>query len=339
MTPTMHDDLEAQLHELFERQADAMHVKTRAWDDAPMATVEVLAPRRRTRSVLASLVATAAAALVIGLVAVAPGGNGVVVGGQPGVPTALSFTTKQVRFSTDGMTLVAGGRTFTAGGSTVDVNSDPGTRNKYTTLELQWNERGVQMRLYMYFTSDGHNWWANEIRTYNGKADGDWIEYQGVYFRTPLGHAFSGTVDLSATGGPGRLRFENLQLQAFLPIAACVHPAAPYAVYLGYDHADMPDDPLSGYGVGNPVLLDTSTCAQVTDPHAFRIDLSFTTPGIAFINTSKNGHKDSVTDFANNDQGIDLGPKAAGSTVLQVTARRRSTGAVVATVDIPVKVG
>jgi len=338
MNRTPHDELETHLRELFERQADAIPAHARDWDDVPMATVSTIAAPRRARSAVAAIVATAAAAaLVVGVAAMTSGGNGVAVGGQPGVPAPLSFATKQVQFATDGMRIDAGGHEFTAAGSTVDVHSDPGTPNRYTTLELEWPEGGVGMRLYIYFTSDGHDWWANEMRTYNGKAQGDWIEYRDTYFRAPLGHAFTGNVDVASTDGQGRLRLSNLRLQAFLPIAACVNPASPYALNLGYDHADIPKG-AGGFGLGIPMLLDTATCTQVTDLRAFEFDLGFTSPGIALIETTHDGPRNAVTDFAPTG-GIQLSPKSAGSTILHIRARRRSTGEVVAATDIPVTVG
>ena len=187
MSPTTPDELEIGLRELFERQAEAIPAHVRAWDDPPMATVETLKPRR-PRSVFAAVVATAAAiALVVGVAALGPG-RGVHVAGQPGTPAPVHFATPQVTFDATALLIDAEGRRFTSGGSVVDVNSDPGIPNNYTTLELTWNERGVEMRLYMYFASDGHNWWSNEIRTYNGHAPGDWIYYTGTFFRDTAGH-------------------------------------------------------------------------------------------------------------------------------------------------------
>ena len=42
MSPTLNDDLEVQLRELFERQAAATFVGTRAWDDVPTASLTAL---------------------------------------------------------------------------------------------------------------------------------------------------------------------------------------------------------------------------------------------------------------------------------------------------------
>jgi hypothetical protein len=342
MNRTFDDEIEADLRDLFDRQARALHIDARTWDDAPMVAVDDLGVRRRPRSAIAAIVSLAAAvALVVGIVAIAPG-DGVHVAGRPGLPAAIHLATKQVSLRADSMSITAGGRHFTAGGSTVDLNSDPGTRNKYTTIELVWNEGGTEMRLNIYFTSDGHDWWAKEIMTYNGKSPGDWIDYRGVYFRTPLGTAFTGNVDLAATDAPGRLQFSNLQLQPFLPPAVCKNATTRYAFDIAYDHANMPDDRRSGFGLGQPTLLDTTTCTQVSDSHAFVYDLKLTSAGVAAINTAYgSGHNHVVTAQHDIDPqaSIDLASEGRGSTTLRVTARSRARGQVVATTEIPVTVG
>ena len=65
----------------------------------------------------------------------------------------------------------------------ISVYSDPGDA-KYQTLELEWHEHGVPQRWYIYFASDGKDWWATEMRTYDGLAGGDWVFLQ----RTALPH-------------------------------------------------------------------------------------------------------------------------------------------------------
>ncbi len=341
MSSMVHDELEQGLRELFERQAEAMPMGASAWDDPPMVEVVHVAPARRARPVLAAILATAAAvALVVGLAAISPGGRGVPVAGQPGVPVPLAFHTRQVTFAADGMSIEAGGHNYSAGGSTVDVNSDPGTPNHYTTLELTWSERGVEMRLYVYFTSDGHDWWANEIRTYNGGSPGDWIEYTGAYFRAPLGRAFTGNVDLSATGGNGHIRLENLRLQAFLPPAACKAATTQYVLDPSYDHVDLVAG-ANGFGLGTTALLDTASCTAVTDPHAFTFDWLVANPAIVKLETYDGNTNVFHAQLVGTDPtaGVDLYREGVGSTTVRVTARIRSTGKIVATAEIPVTVG
>ena len=339
MNASVHDDLEAGLRDLFERQAGAMRVSERTFDDPPLAAVTEIAPARRPRALLAVLATAAAVLLVVGIVAVIPNRNGVFVAGQAGTPAPLQFATRQVSFAADGMVIDAGGQKYTAGGSIVDVNSDPGTHDKYTTLELIWNERGVEMRLFAYFTSDGHNWWANEVRTYNGKAAGDWIEYNGKFFSAPLGQSFTGDVDLTADDGGGHVHFSNLRLRAFLPPPECKNATAKYALDPSYERVDLPAG-ADGFGLGTTGLLDTASCTVVADPHAYAYDWQVADPSVVKFDTY-DGSKNVLhakLDGLDPSASVDVSRTGVGSTTLHLTARVRATGKVVATADIPVVV-
>jgi hypothetical protein len=336
MTRTSDDDLAAELRQLFDRQAGAIRVENRVWDDAPMVTANALDSRSRSRPALAAIVSLAAAvALVVGVVAIAPGGNGVYVAGQPGSPSAVRFGTAQVNLAADNLQIEAGGQHFSAGGSTVAVNSDPGTPDKYTTLELAWNERGVEMRLNIYFASNGLQWWATEIRTYNGKSPGDRIEYTGTFFRTPLGREFTGDIDLRADDGSGRLQLSGVHLQPFLPPAVCRNATTPFALNLLYDRIDIPTG-ADGFGIGVTQLLDTASCSAVADPHLYEYDWTITDPAVAKIDVDKPWR--SELHGADPTKSVDIAPTGHGHTDLHVVARRKSNGQVVATADMPVTV-
>jgi hypothetical protein len=141
---------------------------------------------------------------------------GFACGSQDG--NAVSWSTTRASLEADDFSIVVDGKTFTAQDVDVDAQSDPGdTQN--CTLELIWQEQGVEMRLFIYFEADGTNWWSDEVRTYNGKAspDEDWVYYIGTFFQTKLGETFTGDIDLQSTsGGTGTVHFKNLRLQAFL---------------------------------------------------------------------------------------------------------------------------
>jgi hypothetical protein len=341
MSPTMHDSLESDLRALFERQADALPVTAREWDDIPITAVVAIPPTRRTRPAFAAIVATAAAfLLVLGIATIRPG-RGVFVAGQPGAPVPLHLATRQVRLAADAMSIEAGGRHFTAGGSAVELNSDPGTPDKYTTIELVWTEGGTEMRLNIYFTSDGRDWWANEIRTSDGGSPGDWIEYTGTFFRAPLGRAFVGNVDLRADDGHGRLKFSNLQLQPFLPAPACKGATTKYVLDPSYDKADMAAG-ADGFGIGTTALLDTTTCTAVANPQAYAFDWAVENPAVVKLETYDDIGKKNVMHEQLTGQDprtpIDLYRAGPGATVVRLSARFRATGAVVATATIPVTV-
>ena len=138
-------------------------------------------------------------------------------GGSP-KGNAVVCQTNRVSLEADDFTLRAGNTTFLADVASVDVSSDPGS-DTYCTLEITWQENNVEMRLYVYFDADGTNWWSEEIRTYNAQPEPDWIYYRGEFFKTPLGTAYEGDVELTPDAGSlyeGEITLKGLKLQAFL---------------------------------------------------------------------------------------------------------------------------
>jgi tetratricopeptide (TPR) repeat protein len=133
------------------------------------------------------------------------------------IPGKLAWLTNTTWLTADNISIVAQGEMFSPAGQSVEVNSDPGDKT-YTTLELTWYERDVEMRLYMYFRADDQNWWAFEIRTYDGQPDGEWITYNAdsPYFMTPLGQPFTAGDFTIGDASGDQITFRNLRLQAFL---------------------------------------------------------------------------------------------------------------------------
>lgn len=132
----------------------------------------------------------------------------------------ISWITNTVSLRADDFRLTASGGEYLDNTPDVTVHSDPGNL-QYTTLEVTWTERNVEMRLYMYFHANQNQWWASEIRTYNGNASGDWIYYTGPFFTTPLGQSFSGNIVLNSDPDQtikGTIRFDKLYLQAFINV-------------------------------------------------------------------------------------------------------------------------
>ncbi|MCK4673323.1 hypothetical protein KAT67_05000 [candidate division WOR-3 bacterium] len=131
----------------------------------------------------------------------------------------VDWQTNQVSLEADHFFTIADGDTFFANVSGVEVSSDPGD-SLYCSLEITWYEKGVEMRLYIYFYSDGVDWWSDEFRTYDGKTQAEWIYYYGRFFESPVGTAFTGDFEeaSSDTGNTytGKVYFQNLTLQAFL---------------------------------------------------------------------------------------------------------------------------
>ena len=87
------------------------------------------------------------------------------------------------------------------------MTSDPGTLTS-RTLEATWKENGVEMRMNIYFTGDSGATWADEVRIYDGEVAGDWLTARGIFFKTPLGAAWTGDEDITVADpvGPARPR-------------------------------------------------------------------------------------------------------------------------------------
>jgi hypothetical protein len=173
----------------------------------------------RRRSAAGFVLLAAAIVLVVGGLALVNRRHDTIKLGSAPKPK-FSFVTPQVSLMADEFSIDVGGKTFTSAGVEVTVHSDPGDAN-YQTLELTWFEHDIEMRLNAYFKSDGNDWWSDEIRTYNGKGNGDgadWVTFTGDFFRSPLGSPFAGVLDQTATEGGtiSHLRFGGLELRAFL---------------------------------------------------------------------------------------------------------------------------
>lgn len=133
---------------------------------------------------------------------------------------SVDWKTNLVKLAADDFYINASGVKYIANVQSVEITSDPGD-SEYCTLELIWHEHGNEMRLNMYFRSDGTYWWSDEIRTYNGQQypEADWIIYTGEFFKTELGSPFVGNIDFISdpdNNYSGTIHFGGLELQAFL---------------------------------------------------------------------------------------------------------------------------
>jgi hypothetical protein len=147
-------------------------------------------------------------------------------GSFPGAASSSSpgvaWSTDRVRLTADRIGLVVNDLAFGSDLRPTSVRSDPGFTD-YWTLEVKWDEQDVHQRLFMYFRSDGTDWWVDEIRTRDGYDPAEWVVADGPFFTTPLGEAFEGdvTVDLLGQGRagdpdlrvPAVLSFDSLRLE------------------------------------------------------------------------------------------------------------------------------
>jgi hypothetical protein len=130
-------------------------------------------------------------------------------------PVAWSARGGAITLAADDFYLIANGTKYLGDTATLSIDSDAGTP-QYTTLELTWMENAVEMRFSIYVAADSTNWYASELRTYNGAAEGDWIYYDagGGYFTTPLGASFHGDLDALSTTPTGSIHLENATFKA-----------------------------------------------------------------------------------------------------------------------------
>lgn len=108
----------------------------------------------------------------------------------------IEWITQRVQLRARDLQIRVNGETLGQAGAQLKVSSDPGNL-RYWSLEATWQERGREMRAFFYFRADNKEWWVDEIRTYDGSAEGDWVYYYGDYFRRPLGTDFEGDVTLA----------------------------------------------------------------------------------------------------------------------------------------------
>ena len=334
------DELETRLTSMLREQAESVPVTSRTWDDAQTVPARPM-PWRRPRFVAVGVSALACGVLAVLLVGSGQRGERVRTGpaASDDVPTAVTtiapaaadagrrFVTRQVSLTADAVTIEANGKQFNVA-APVEVRSDPGVPKEYTTLELTWREHDVEMRLNVYFKSDGREWWAEEIRTYDGRDPGEWITYTGDFFRRPLGSPFVGDLDVAAPDPAlGQLHIANLALEAFLPAPECARASGPFALDPGTSPITM-EGYVSGYGAGVR-LLDTASCAPVPDEDRYRYEWQTRDPGVVTVHRS-------VVPL---ERRADLTPEGKGRTFVHVTARDPDTNEMVAEIDIEVVVG
>jgi hypothetical protein len=185
----------------------------------------------------AGLVAVAA---VVALAVVGPSTlSGLVARSGAADSHPVAWHTDVVTLSAADLMIDAGGQRYVGVPRATGLNSDPGNLT-YWTLEAEWGEHDREMRLYVYFAADDHDWWASEIRTRDGRDPADWIYYRGPFFKTPLGQTFVGDIDLSSSDPvPGRLVMRDVRI--------AVHPQQSFVTPAG-DWTALTSDPFASGG-------------------------------------------------------------------------------------------
>lgn len=310
---------EDRIRNVLANQADAMRVPERIASDEFAKVVEFPTPRRHPRL----LIATAAAGLLLAAgLAVAqrrtdsPGNNA-----PSATTTSFHFETPTVLLDAASVEVTVANKTFVPP-SDVLVEGDPGIGNESTTLELTWHDQGVEQRISIYFTSDGTNWWATEIRTYDGNANAEWITEQGEYFKSPLGHAFVGDLYLP------NLKIHDMHLEAFRRPSACDSPTGPLALIANFPNIDSV---AGGYGA-TLKLVDTTTCLPVAVSN-YTFEYQSDDPTVATLSSPQLD----IPDYPPTLTRVDLRLMSPGQTVIHVSAKDQA-GAVVGTADMHIRV-
>lgn len=308
--------IEDRIRNVLSSQSTAMSLPEAMPDEQFARVTPLLTPPRRSRL----LMATAAAGLFIatGVALNQRRTDDGAVGDTPASSSPVRFETPTVLLEAASVAVTVDGKTFVP---TPDlrVAGDPGTPNAYTTLELTWFEQSVEQRINIYFVSDGANWWANEIRTYDGTTNSKWIEQQGEFFKSPLGSAYVGDLDLP------NLKIRGMRLDAFRPPASCDNPTSPLALVALYPRIDAG---AGGYGATLSVF-DTATCEPVSVAD-FKFEYTSENPAVAAIESPE-----ILADLPPTIARVGLDLVAPGETTVHAVATDQF-GAVVGTADMRV---
>jgi|GEM_PF-3849933 len=265
---------------------------------------------------------------------VPPNGEG------PEAGNTITWDTPFVRLHSERLRIENGGPTFLAAADHIAVTSDPGRPDEYTTLEATWHEHGTEMRVNLYFRSDGTEWWSDEQRTYRGDGRSEWITYTGEQFRSPLGVAFTGDVTLRS--GTNSFTLRGLSLEAFRRPAVCAaetsDPPPPVRIELLYPSIVMAAETGSGYGAS--IRLRDAQCSVIHDVAPFLV--TFSVPADSPIAIQPKAPKCSgpMPDPIDCDPlSLELRTLRQGTVVVAVEVRSNADGGLLASAPMAVTAG
>ena len=224
---------------------------------------------------------------------------------------------------------------FTAGGSTVDVSTAiPAPRASTRPSSSTWHESGVaDAAEHLLRGRRSRLVGERASRTYDGTSDARRLDRRtrpvpAQRRSEPPSPATSISRDRRSRSSAGS---PNLQLQPFLPPAACKNATSKYVLDIRrYDHVDIPNDAHVRVRLRDRRRCSTpTTCTPVTDPQAFVYSAGRSRrPGIVGINVAGDidASRRALATSTPPDVRSTSTAKSAGSTTLHVTARQRSTG-------------
>ncbi|MBV9952026.1 MAG: hypothetical protein JO291_08755 [Acidimicrobiia bacterium] len=222
----------------------------------------------------------------------------------PPAGNAVDWSTPLSTFTANDFRIEAAGRTFDGHAPGTVVHNDPGRVDHSMTFEREWDEDGIEMRLYIYFQSDGTDWWSNEIRIRNGsRSDPEWVTFDGDFFRSRLGRAFDGDLDLPSDAdtvddedGPATMHIAGLHLEAFVAPAECAAPTHPYVLEVIEPSVNVQTEPTTIDDGGSPAVMNNQQatlafrlrdrrCDPVDDMAGFRFEATPADPAIVRART------------------------------------------------------
>lgn len=228
-------------------------------------------------------------------------------------------------------------------GSNVSVRSDPGD-DTYTDLELSWRENNVDMGMTFYFSMTNGVWKVTEVRTGDGNSPGTTLSYIGFNGNSKGSPFTANNFNLISTDGRGFVHFENLNLQAFLPLNLPVSPAGYIlepkpltdAIRMSYVAGNG-----SGYGVN--VVLRNSDFSVVTDQSNVNYQWTTTNSNVVTVQSSNLAMANQTCSYGINfpcpNNHGDITAKGIGTATINVSAINKTTGGVLATAKFKVIVG
>jgi hypothetical protein len=197
---------------------------------------------------------------------------------------SANWITPQVYLEARYLNMSINGKHFWENPENVIIHSDPGDSN-YTTLEMTWYENGVEMRINMYFRSDGQKWWLDELRSYNGQDLGDWIYYDVAYYggskfiERPLEEPYIGTLSFYSKSNQEYSGIISFTEMVLLPFEGAVNvtPSPPPPCIFGIPMLYINPTSKMGYPgqeLRYTITLSTRDNSYECDNWLFRFDIS-----------------------------------------------------------------
>ncbi len=330
------DATERALTELFAHQTESLSIGSRAFlDDTASVSAPRSAPRRPALIGIAFATAVVVAAVAIGVwrrpvdqVEPARRSDPAARLGAP-----LHAHTNRADLSVDDYLVTAAGRRFTGNGVAPWVGSDADFPT-FWTLGLGWREGDVGERLSFSFTSDGRDWWANEIRV---RASGtDEVTFTGTYFRSPLGEPFTGDLDLTDPATGVTLHLGGVHLTTSPQRLNCNGLPRPYAVRDVFNDQTIPLH-VGTNGGEELQLLDTRGCTLALQNDRATFTYVSQDPSVAEFLPGDCSQL--IRSKCERGALSDLRGLRPGKTVIAVTVRDGESGAVITTSNLTVVVG